>query len=497
MFVKKALLALLVCCALLLPGLALGEDFSPGELASLQSATLVWDNKGNNLQESMPEAPLGPSFTVSITDRERLIKLETLLSEAYPIESAGCPFYGQALLTLVNAGGKSYTLEMAFDSCTVFKLGEKYFNYMPKSHRDNFDIRPDNNILFDLFTWQERVRNLDHLDSKALDPLYADWCRAYGQPWTWQAPTWVRFHEVFGPAAQEHVRRHPEDRDSGLYPLYLQRFSWPGSFDMGWEQATQRAWREIQSYPGVGREELRSRLPYAVMLSRDLEQPVWRVHYLDQEQKVEGTPFIELDARTGAVLAADRWPAVIDVVAAFTQGGNQMEAHLRLLPQTTLRPDGKPGYWYHSSLPDWFWQTLDKHPLVNGTRADWEAAYGSLEEFWPVEIKAIQYIRSCRQAPELWQMPSLPGPGQTTAQEALALALTELSATGTLDEAEKARLKPDINFGFDRDSQPLTGHWLIMFRDPDSSFLEVRFSVMIDAGTGLVTESVGPGEGNG
>lgn len=88
-------MAALVCLAMLAGvGASAGADFTPADAARLVSATLVWQPKSDEAR------PQGPAITATIED-DRLTKAAKLISEAEEMETgAGCPFYGEAMLTL-------------------------------------------------------------------------------------------------------------------------------------------------------------------------------------------------------------------------------------------------------------------------------------------------------------------------------------------------------------------------------------------------------------
>lgn len=135
--------------------------------------------------------------------------------------------------------------------------------------------------------------------------------------------------------------------------------------------------------------------------------------------------------------------------------------------------------------------------MLLARREEWEKEYGPIEEFWPVEIKAIHYLRGSAWRKDQAMLPGLPAPEDMQAEEALALARAELAKSPLVTPEQKARLKPDINFIFYEQPYDHGNTWHIMFRDPESEYLEVICSVTIDAAGGRVLESIGPGEGNG
>ncbi|MGI6695820.1 MAG: hypothetical protein ACOX6O_06230 [Christensenellales bacterium] len=487
---RSTFTAFLVCLVILVSmGAFARADFTPADAAHLTSATLVWQPGGD-----WPR-PQGKAITTTIED-DRLTKVAKLISGAKEMEAgSGCPFYGEAMLTLLTDKGQEITLELAADDCTVYKLGERYFDFMPPEYR-NMPERPHNDLLYDLFTWQERVRRVDHSDPKSSAQLYPDWRDAYGSPLEWQLSTWVRFGEIFRPYAEAFLALHPDDMDTWLIPMMMQRYVFPGKKDLSWEEAVHIARGAARERLGVSQEEMLGRISYAMFIANDPEKPVWKLHFYDGE-RVEGTPFFQMDGRTGEIQDMGRWPASINYVAAFTEGRDQMAEHMKFQPGHTKRPDGKPGCWYSDCAPEYYWKTLDAHPMLLASREEWEKAYGPTQEFWPVEIKAIHYLRGLASLNDQSSLPGLPAPGEMQAKEALVLARAELDNSPLVTPEEKARLKPDMNFYFYEQPCDHGNIWMIMFRDPEHEDLAVIYSVMIDAGNGRIMESIGPGEGNG
>jgi hypothetical protein len=212
----------IVFCLMMLVGMNAyaKESFTPADAANLTSATLVWQ------PASEVGRPQGKAITTTFQD-ERLRVLEKLISQAYEMEvGSSCPFYGEAMLTLTTKAGQELALEVAADSCTVYKQGERYFDFMPPEYRNKPD-HPDNALLYDLFTWQERVRLLDHTNLRAADQLYSDWLEANGSPLAWQLATWVRFGEIFRPYALSYLQLHPDHEDSWLIPMMMTRYAFP------------------------------------------------------------------------------------------------------------------------------------------------------------------------------------------------------------------------------------------------------------------------------
>lgn len=119
----------------------------PEGAQALSSATLVWQPPEGRVSER-----LGDPFTKTITDARLLAALYHMLEEAQLMEAgSNCPFYGAAMMKVVLKDGRELEMELAWDDCTVLRLGEDYYNYMPPIHRDPAKDRPTNSLLFDLF----------------------------------------------------------------------------------------------------------------------------------------------------------------------------------------------------------------------------------------------------------------------------------------------------------------------------------------------------------
>lgn len=313
---NKRLLSL--CAALLL--LACFLSASAGQvpdlaiLADLASATLCW-----NPPENMTDPRFGDSCRVEITDRERLGVLETLLSQAYPIDGgAGCPFYGACILKLITTDGRQLELEMAWDSCSIFRFGEHEYNYKPLDFRDRYDVYPHNDVLFDLFTWQEKARNLDRESLPAIEGLYRDWLSAYGQPWLWSFETWVRFIRTFEPLALEYAQRHPDRAQPAWLRLMQRRYTWNGPEDLPYEDAVSIAVKAVRNQFGFSREETWQYEVYARFARISPEQRLWLIHLM-KDGDPKGAPHVRIDAQTGWVLDIGLWPEDIGQDISFME----------------------------------------------------------------------------------------------------------------------------------------------------------------------------------
>lgn len=111
---------------------AQNNSFQPEQLASLAQAELRTD-----------------SASILLSDPTKLDALSALLIHADPIgqQMAGCPFTAQLHLTLPN--GEQLTLEMATDSCCVYRVNG--WDYQYARHLVTPEENPDNQLLFSLF----------------------------------------------------------------------------------------------------------------------------------------------------------------------------------------------------------------------------------------------------------------------------------------------------------------------------------------------------------
>ena len=308
----------LLCTAIWLMNCALpvaaGQAPDPKTLRDLAGASFLWAPP-----EGMADPRFGDGFQVEITDRERLSALETLLGQAYPTRTrAGCPFYGAALLKLKTSRGQEITLELAWDSCTIFRWGEHEYNYKPPAFRKRYDVYPHNDVLFDLFTWQEKARSLDGNDLLAIEGLYQDWLSVHGQPWLWPFETWVRFSQTFEPPAKAYARLHPAQPQPAWLRLMRRHYTWYEEGDLPLDDAVGLAVKEVQKRFGFSQEEMRRRSAYARFARVSPERSEWLIHLLEGENP-QGAPYVRIDANTGQILEMGRWPEVIDRDVSFLE----------------------------------------------------------------------------------------------------------------------------------------------------------------------------------
>lgn len=320
------IVCLLAMVALLIP--ALGETeagFSPDQLKTLKSATLIWRDG-----EYLEQYPVS-NFVDTLKDEKKLEQIAALLSDAEESEPTSCLFKSHARLLLHTGEDKLIELELAADSCTIFRIGEKYYNYLYEKFR-NMPDAPDNSILYDQFS----------------------------------------------PA------------ETSLLPV--------------------------------------------------------------PEPRVMPTP----------------------------------------------RADGKPAFWYGDFAPRHFWETLDRSPWQGKAMADWEKAFGKNQDYWPLEVKALEFLSRQGEDNDYWTaMPGLPGPDEVSQERALYIAQAELAQSKKLDTDVKMRLVPDFSFSYYQEGFEHGNTWLIHFRDPENMDQGVFFSVLIDARNGGVMQALHADEGNG
>ena len=114
--------------------------FSPALLPSITGAELRWLDASGVWQRS------------TLTDEASLSTLRTLLSAHQEVGAlmAGCPF-GRRLLTLTFEGGAQSTLDLACDSCCIFRVEGREFRYAHGMYSAN-GKSPSSDLLFCLFS---------------------------------------------------------------------------------------------------------------------------------------------------------------------------------------------------------------------------------------------------------------------------------------------------------------------------------------------------------
>lgn len=327
-----------------------------------------------------------------------------------------------------------------------------------------------------------------------LDSLYFNFRLEHGQPWEWKPETWVRFRERFSPAAQRLAKEYPHIESGLIARLALEPYALPEVGVTGFEEAADRAWEAVSARFGLDRA---GRVARGLFLDFTPESRIWKIHFYDGKN-IEGTPYAQLDALTGAVTETGLWPAAIDLAAAFSGVPDQASAHLALRP-VPPRADGKPAFWYGAFAPAYFWEQLDRSPWLDKSLAEWEAAFGKDQIFWPLEIRALEYLSRQPSYQDYWTaMPGLPGPEDIPQEKALAIARAAMEKSPKIAEEVKARLKPDIAYFFCEVSFNGYGNqWYIQFHDPDHPLKEMLYLVVIDADTGDVVLTQDVDEGNG
>ena len=115
-------------------------SFSPALLPSITGAELRWLDDSGVWQRS------------TLTDEAILSTLRTLLNAHQEVGAlmAGCPF-GRRLLTLTFEGGAQSTLDLACDSCCIFRVEGHEFRYAHGMYSAN-GKSPSSDLLFCLFS---------------------------------------------------------------------------------------------------------------------------------------------------------------------------------------------------------------------------------------------------------------------------------------------------------------------------------------------------------
>jgi len=106
--------------------------FRPAMLQNITSAALLVNGQAADLRDAAKLAQLSKLLT-SVEDR------------GAPV--AGCPF--AAVLNLTTAEGRSYTLELATDSCCIYRIDNRDYAYARQLM--GREGAPQNSVLFDLF----------------------------------------------------------------------------------------------------------------------------------------------------------------------------------------------------------------------------------------------------------------------------------------------------------------------------------------------------------
>ena len=108
--------------------------FRPEQLAHITSAVLTWQ---------------GEAISISYFNPEDVEALAALLTNADDLGGtyAGCPF--DATLELTLSGGQRVTLQIATDSCCVYRVDGRDYQYA--RHLDNGEDHPDNTVLLNIF----------------------------------------------------------------------------------------------------------------------------------------------------------------------------------------------------------------------------------------------------------------------------------------------------------------------------------------------------------
>jgi len=236
----------------------------------------------------------------------------------------------------------------------------------------------------------------------------------------------------------------------------------------------------------------------SALLLLDGETPVWKVRLIPSLPGNSWVqPFLaEVDAITGEVRAVRQ----TDAATYSPRRDYQLDRYLETgqvqptPPQPTLRPDGKPFYWYSDRAPKYFWEAMDKL-YAQGEASDllnqWFADYGSNQNFWPLEAQALAGLTFDNISGMEGPINGLPDEKDITPEEAVAIAKEALKQDG-MDAAELEDLLPGVSFYYTQDTP--SGHmYMVQFFRFTGSLYESLGVVTIDARTGAVISTGGNG----
>ena len=276
--------------------------------------------------------------------------------------------------------------------------------------------------------------------------------QVYGSMSTWEYATWQAFKKDLRNAMASGTAGEP----LGSLPVFLMmQHLQPGDSHLPREQAITIAAAHTEA-PG----DLDLAGSSALLLLDD-DTPVWKVRLLPRA-KASGLvyPFlVEVDATTGEVRAARQTEA-----ANYSRRRDyQLDSFLGIgqvptpQPQPTLRPDGKPWYWYAERLPAYFWEAMDQlfeQGQQENLALKWEQEYGSLH-FWPLPAQAYAHLTWFNVAGVEGTISGLPDAQDIKQEEAIAIAKKALVEQG-FDQAELEAALPAVSFYYSEEAP--SGH---------------------------------------
>ncbi len=106
----------------------LNDYFTPEEAVMVEWQTTIPPAQINGVAEATLELPRSWDSPRTVTDSEKLRKIESILQRSTVLESgAGCLFTGKLTLTLTN--GVTLTITMSEDNCATWLSNDTYYHY--------------------------------------------------------------------------------------------------------------------------------------------------------------------------------------------------------------------------------------------------------------------------------------------------------------------------------------------------------------------------------
>ncbi len=303
----------------------------------------------------------------------------------------------------------------------------------------------------------------------------------YGHMASWDAETWISF--------QTDLKRAAEAQGNDVLPgnlgLFLsQEYAKPIE-----DMITSAEAIAIASRLSEAPAQVDQAYSGAVLLM-DRGEPVWKVQLFPEQTEGRASPFlVEVHAISGAVrgfrqVAADDFRyRLYYVLDRFMP---PQDAAAQPLHQATLRPDGKPAFWYSPKAPDYYWEAMDA--LRNQGEVDqllrkWEAEYGRNRIFWPLEAQAFYHTIDNTDA-LVGSFPGLPDEEDISQEQALEIARQAMLDSG-MSREELDLLTPAFQFIFSA-TAPGMHEWIVDFYQVEGIQAWLINGVSINAKTGEV-----------